>query len=158
MGEEKQTIEDSTTSTAGGRIPKTTFFKTVWSKDIKLLQYFSAYERHCGLSIQSLEKLSRQDKLAISRHKKILLVKLGLIKEPEKVKIIYQIFQPTAFYTDLAVEKEKTFQNYMNRYDKEYCVLWTEEKQKLVDDYYKLVNEYEEKKEILIKKIMKKDG
>lgn len=135
MEENKHIIEDSTESYGGGRISTTTYFKTIWSKDIKLLQYFNGWGRIDNMKIQSLNTLDMQDKLAIARHKKILKKKLGLIKEPKKVKIIYMTSFPRSFYSDWAVEKEKTFQSSMNRMDKSQCVLWTEGKAKLIKEY-----------------------
>lgn len=135
MKETKHIITDSTESYGGGRIPTTTYFKTIWSKDIKLLQYFSSWGRQDNMKIESLANLDRKDKLAIARHKKILMKKLGLIKEPLKVKVIYWSTCPTNFFTDLAIEKENTFQTAFSRWDKNYCVLWTKEKEELIEEY-----------------------
>lgn len=135
MEENKHIVKDSTANTAGSRIPEYTYFETVWSKDVKLLQYFRGWQREDNMKIQSLDTLDMQDKLAIARHKKVLQKRLGLIKEPKEVRIIHMSNCPRSFYTDWAVEKEKTFQTSMNRYDKMDCVLWTEEKAKLIKEY-----------------------
>ena len=104
------------------------------------------------MKIQSLDTLDMQDKLAIARHKKILKKKLGLIKEPKKVKIIYMTSFPRNFYSDWAVEKEKTFQSSMNRMDKSQCVLWTKEKAELIKKY----KEVEEQKDKELSEIKNK--
>ena len=157
MEENKHIVKDSTSSTAGSRIPTYTYFETVWSKDIKLLQYFVGWQKENNMKIQSLDTLEMQDKLAIARHKKILKKRLGLIKEPIKVKVIYWSTCPTNFFTDLAVEKEKTFQTSLSRWDKRYCVLWTKEKAELIMKYQEVEKRMDEELNDIKDKIMDKN-
>ncbi len=157
MEENKHIIQDSTSSTAGSRIPEYTYFETVWSKDVKLLQYFRGWQREDNMKIQSLDTLNMQDKLAIARHKKILKKKLGLIKEPKEVRIIYMTTCPRHFYNELVVEKEKTFQSSMNRYDKNQCVLWTEDKAKLIKKYKEVEEQRNKELDEIKDKIMDVD-
>ena len=153
---EEHIIDDSTTDYRGGRIPTSTYFKTKWDNNLKLVEYYKSWGVRGELQKRDINKLFRIDRLAISRHKKILMKKLGLLKEPKKVKIIYKSFLPTDFFIENAIEKKNTYQTIYHRYDKKDCVLWTKEKEELMKQYKTIQEKRNKELEDIKEKIMKR--
>lgn len=153
---EEHIINDSTTDYGGSRIPTSTHFKTKWGSNLKLLEYYKSWGVRGELQKRDINKLFQIDRLAISRHKKILMRKLGLLKEPKKIKIIYKSFLPTDFFIENAIEKKNTYQTIYHRYDKKDCVLWTKEKEELMKKYDEIKKERDKELGKIIDKIMKR--
>lgn len=123
---------NDTTYDYQGTIPTPTEFFTEWDDDLNLLKYETCWN-YGERRLEDLNKLDRKDKMAIARHKKKLMIKLGLIKPEEKKKIIVTRYHPLVFHTVYAIEKEKTYvEENGSRYDKDDCMYWTEEKAKII--------------------------
>ena len=130
------------TNDNSGRIPYPTSFKTFWTEDLFLLELFTKYGYDGKFRKADLTRLSRQEKIAISRHKKQLMKKDGLIENQKKVKIIYCAYGGY-FYIYNMIEKKKIYisDSGDTRLSKSDCVLWTKEKQRILNKYKVLRSE-----------------
>lgn len=151
-------VFDSTDSTIGGRIPQTTYFRTLW-KDGILLEYYCSSGLNTSTELKKKDKshFDMKDKIAIARHKRIMLKKLGLLKEQEKKKIIFIQTHPRMFFVYDAIEKDKIFKSSYRCMDKRACVIWTEEKQKLIEQYDELKEKMQIELDLIEEKIRRDD-
>lgn len=151
-------VQDSTQNNSS-KIPTTYYFRTVWNKDLQLIDLFTSI-LGCGHydkteTKEDLNKLSNREKLAISRHRKDIEEMLNP-KEKHTIKIIHiQAWSGHyEFYTHHAEEKEKIYLTKDGgRIDKTDCVLWSEEKDKICKLIEDETSEFNKKRVELIKQL-----
>jgi len=139
-----------------GRIQSPTKFRTVWTDDYVLLELFVSWN-HSKEHKTDLSKLDRKEKLAITRHKKALMLKDGVIKPPTTTKMLINNYG-YGFYTAYLIEKEKIFtsEDGSERYIKSDCTIWSKEKEILVKELEKTRHEAHYKSTKLMSKIMER--